>query len=494
MLPEYSGVAAVVPRGQPVEEPAGAQVMGLMEKILAVKAAQQQMAGVKLQSMMDMVKQGFPVDPKQATKLIKQAGLPISTKPEDMMVDVAVDRQTKQGQNAFTGGAGVAGVAASSKKVADDTQKQGQLPKDATPEQKKEFFLNTIAKMSRQKMNMQAMTDQQKAENELHIEQLKSQAMNGDEGAVGKLIVMGVGHFDLNYATWAKMTPEQQHSAAAIAAGAETEAQTAERATRIGDSLLTSGRLNDPTKAYQLGKIYASGGAVPTELQASIKPFSFDDLAKESELANNLVQLGLPANQVGSALHAATVGGLENALPKTIKPIALEGLKLQQQQVGLEQKRVDIEVQRYKQETARLQKLDDMEKNKQLSEENKQTLDMFRAAVESKKAGYEFPKDVMKGLTAKIADMAGMDTEAVDHWYGTTYSFVPRLTPEGGKVVDKAAGEPLKAPSGTTLDSVKRAAKKAGVGIMKDLYDYEQRIDNPKGNPQDRGPEGEGPI
>lgn len=494
-MAEYSGVAAVLPQpGPPHEPPIGEGVMNMMEKIVAIKQAKQTMAQSKLDSMMKMAQAGFPVNEKEWAKVVKASGIPISTKPEDMMADIAVDRQAKKGTmptSEVSEGAGIAGVAASSKKIADQQQQPQPLDKNATPEQKHEFFLNTIAKQARQRMAATAATDQQKAENELRVENLKAAAMGtgaGADEAMGKLISLGLGHFDINYATWAKMTDEQKARAANIAAGGESDAAKAERGTRIAESLLTSGRMNDPTKAYQIGNVLAAGGEVSGELKAAIKPYSFQDLAHESELANNLVQLGVPTDMIGKTLHAATVGGLENALPKGLKPLAIEGMKLQQQQVAIEQSKMGLDYARYVQETSRLNRLDDMAKANALKEDDRATVDMFKAALEAKKAGTPFPEDMMNGLKQKVAGLAGMDVDEVDHWYGTTYNYVPHLSDTGKSVVDRAAGEPMKTTTPSIIESIKTAGKKAGIGVLKDMLKVQEHYEGkPKQNTDDGG-------
>lgn len=478
-MPEYSGIAGVVPRAQPTEPPIGDSFMQLMQNIVALKSAKQQAAGKKLDTLMSMVGQGFPVDDKAFAKTLKAAGLGdvISTKPDDMAAAVA----TKQMQKQVASPDGVARAQMKASGNPDQLPGGGQKGQPMQPEQMRLSWVNQMAKRAREVMNLKAQSEEAKAQNTLLIENLRTRALNGDEEAAGRLIGANEWKFDISAKNWENMSPEQRKKSAAVAAGAESDSDKAKRGSLIGESLITSGRLTDPGMAYKAGQVLVEGGELPPEIKKAMKPFTFSELADQAKLANSLIEMGLPPNMVGKTLSAATAGGLENAIPTGLKPVVLQQLQLQKQQVGLEGARLGIEEKKFEAETLRMSKLDEMAKTQALKEEDKETLDMFRAALDAKKAGSPFPDGVMKGLYVKVAGIAGMDASEVSHWYnffgGTELEFTPHLSDQGKSVVDRAIGQtpaPIKTPTPSSVSTISRAAKGVPEGSQRGTGEYQQ--------------------
>src|SRR6185312_11983762 len=148
---------------------------------------------------------------------------------------------------------------------------------------------------------------------------------------------------NVEYQKWASMSDQQRAGALDIAAGHESEADLQARTTKIAESLTSSGKFTDPGDAFQAAKVYATGGMLPPALQAKMKQHTFSELNESAGMAANLIQLGVPADRVGSVTRAAMAGGLENALPKGLKPIALQGLQIEREKLGLEQLRYQRE-------------------------------------------------------------------------------------------------------------------------------------------------------
>ena len=457
-MPEYSGIAGVVPRGQPIEGQGTDQLVGFMEKLVQIKQAQKTQAAQQLESTVRMATQfGFQVDPKQIEKLVKKSGLPISMKTEDMAAGVAAAKA-----NAAPG-MGVAGAAMSGAQAA--SQAGAGLPGtdkalnpalgQKTPmssQEKTGMWINSLAAQARRMINMKAASEEQKARYSADVDSLKSKVLQGGaEGdqAAGKLIQLGELKFDLSAANWYKMTPEQQAKAANVAAGAETEAQTNRRADDIAASFLPY--FDNKADAYAAANVMVHPGAsMPQELQAKMKKYSFNDLAEQTRIATGLQEMGLPSGWIGNVARGAQTAGLLNMLPAGMKSIG-------QQQLEIEQQRLGVEEQRYKKETEIAARAYAAEMRKDLSAQAKADLDEFKSLVELKKVGGNVPSDLLKAAQIKAGHALNMNVEEVKTlWDYITFSgpsglkFTPRLSPGSQEMIDRAAGtqrQPKSEPS-----------------------------------------------
>jgi hypothetical protein len=455
VLSEYSGVAAVVPRGQPVEPPIGEGIMNMAEKILAIRSAQKQQAMVQLEGVHRMAKEiGFMMDPKKYAQLVKKTGLPISMKDEDVASAIVAnklagaDTSTRQGASEFGQKAQQAGA-----------QAQQQVS-NLKPEEKMGMWVNQMAAQARRMINLKAMTDEQKGKFEADVTALKSKVLEGGpEGdkAAGKLITLGELKFDMSAATWYNSDEKGRGKILSIAQGAETDAQKAGRGDVIGASLMPY--FDNKADALNAGHIMAEGGALPADLQGRMKKYSFTDLVDQAKIAGNLIDMGIPSSQIKHMSEVASKAGLLNALPAGMKSVGMKQLEIEQARLG-------IEKERYQKEVEIAQRATLAEMRKEITAEQRANLDTFKGLVELKKAGGSIDADLLKGAEIKAADALNMDTQEVNTLFnfltgGTYLKFTPRLE-EGGPgaaAVKKFGTKPGKTNLPSIIERIGRIKK-----------------------------------
>lgn len=459
-MPEYSGIAGVVPRAEPIPNQGFDQLAGFAEKLLAIKSAQKQQAATQLESTVRMATQfGFMVDPKKIAQLVKKSGLPISMKDEDLAAGVVASKvaQSGSGQQQPGGGQQV-GASPGSGGAGPQGQQQQQPKPTMSKDEKMGMWINNLAGQARRMMNLKASTEEQKAKFEADVTSLKSKVMDGGpEGdkAAGKLIQLGELKFDMSAATWNNASPEQREKIVNIAAGAETDAQRNARGDQISASLMPY--FDNKADAMNAGHIMASGGALPSDLQARMKKYSFNDLAEQAKMSETLMNMGLPSSQLHNLSQVAAVTGLQNALPSGMKTVAMQELEL-------EQGRMKVETARYQKEVEIAQRATIAEMSKALSAEKRADLDTFKSLVEMKKAGGAIPEDLLKGAMIKAGDALNMDVQEVDTLFhfltgGTKLEFSPRLSPGGEATVDRFAGTPKKRKEPGIIQQITGAMK-----------------------------------
>jgi hypothetical protein len=189
----------------------------------------------------------------------------------------------------------------------------------------------------------------------------------------------------------------------------------------------------------QAGQILAAGGELPASLKSKMKPFSFSELADQSRLMGQLIELGVPPDKVGRTAQSAAVGGLENALPKGLKPVVLQQLELDKERLGLEELRYAKEIEIAAKATA-------AEQRKGMNDADKATLEEFKSLVELKKAGGAIPDSIIKGAQAKagkVLNLEPKETNTLFHFLtgGTKTEYVPHVSEEGQATVDKFSGK-----------------------------------------------------
>jgi hypothetical protein len=446
-------------------------VIDLVGRLVSIHQHKQQQAMSQLQGAVQLQSAGFPVDPKSFSKLVKQAKLPIATDPDSLkawlssQMDSKAGKDTSQGQKdqAKGGGQGqpmqAPDGASPEHQQAVDMANRIQRGEKIDPGEVMQLRIKTLASQAQKKLNMQAQTDDQKARNTLQVETLKGQALAGDKEARGKLMSLNEIPFDIKQEQWTTMNEEQRQGVLDVAAGHESQGEKVARGQRISESLISSGRLNDPESAMKAGNILASGGTLPPEIKSKMKPFTFSELADSAKLSGELVELGIPAAKLGQVMASAEVGGLENALPKSLNPIVLQQLQIQRGQLGLEKERVGIEGLRYAKEVEVATRMTAAEQRRGITEEQKAQLDNFKSLVELKKAGGDIPKDILKAAQVKAASALNMQVEEVDTFWnfltgGTELKFSARLTDEGQKVVDKFSGKGTKSPKSSEFQTI----------------------------------------
>jgi hypothetical protein len=447
-MPEFSGVAAVLPQaGLPHEPPAGEQLMGFMERMINIKNAQKVQATQSLQAAIAMAQQGFPIDPKAFDKLVKKSGLPLPTKLEDQVAGLAGQKATNgqpsPGQPAVqpaSVGAQPGGQpSTATAQVGQAQQGQDQQPKPKSMGE----IVQQMGQRAAALANKTAANAAEVADNEAKVNALVKQvAAGGEEGdkAYGTLVRMNKFRFDVNAENWFKATPEQRSKMINIAAGAATDAQIKEWGIKLGDSLISSGKFADPGDAYTAGKQLAETGSISPEVKAKMRPNSIAELADQAKLGDSLIQMGVPLNKLGSTMRKAEAGGLLNALPPNLKPIALEGLKLEKEKVGIEATVAGAD---WKRAEAAMIKAE----AEATTKDKKDSLDNFKALVDIKKAGGNVPSDLMKAAQADLGNKFNMDVTLVKtFWDRVTFSdpsgiqMTPRLTESGKDTVHKFAG------------------------------------------------------
>jgi hypothetical protein len=449
-------------------------VLDFVGRFLSIKQHQQAQAGEQLQSAITLAQSGFPIDVKAFGKMVKKSKLPIATDDETLRAfydtEIANKRDGKTVADPMSMMKGQPkpmeaqpGSPDYVKSAVDAHNRITSSGKALSPGEMMGQYMNVLAGRARQMMSTKAATDQEKANNELHIEGLRGQAMQGDNQARGRLMAMGNIPINVEFEKWNAMTDTQKKGMFDIMAGHESDAERAARGQRIGESLVTSGRLTDPASAYRMGDILASGGQVPADLRAQVKPYTFSEMADQATLGEHLIQMGVPPGRIGSVMRAATAGGLENAMPTGLKPIAVQQLGLEQARLGMEQLRYAKEIEIAKRATA-------VEANKALSEQSKADLQSFKDLVELKKMGGNIPPDLLKGAQIKAATALNMDVKEVDSFWhfltgGTNLEFSPHLSDEGKGTVDKFSGkaQPSKKSTldkiGDTIKRMRTAAK-----------------------------------
>jgi hypothetical protein len=429
-------------------------VLDFVGRFLNVKQHQKDQAKAELQGAMSLSSAGFPVDPKVFSKLVKKSGLPIATDEETLKAFHSSTAEMKEkqaggGSQQPQGGGASAGAPPSmqapdgapqyAKEVAEAHNKIASTGKPLEAGEEMGLYMNVLAGRARQMMNTRAMTDQQKAENELHVEDLRTKGLLGDNEARGSLMRMGEIKVDTDFEKWTAMSGAQKKGMFDIIAGNESRAELAQRSTKISEGLLSSGKITNLNDAYRAGRILAEGGQLPPEIK--VKSASFDELAHQSVLAGRLVELGVPPDKIAQTMKIAGAAGLENALPTGLKPVALQALQL-------DEKKVKLEELRYQKELEIAKRMAAAEGRKGVTDAQKAQLEEFKSYVEiAKAAGGKLPEDIKKGIIDKAAGALGMEATEVKDFFnfvtgGTHFEYKPKVTDESKQAIDELTDEP----------------------------------------------------
>lgn len=444
-----SGVVPGVIPGQqaPDYSPISKGVGQMMTALVNAEMMKKQQAGESLTKQIALVQAGFPIDPNAIRKTAKAAGFPIM-KPDDMAAHV---------QSAAQGGGPSTSGTNASQKPPDPTQIKPNLPgvtpptggprspvsnvgQAKTQEQMRGDALDQWVAHAQKIAQMKGMTEQAKLENDLTLTQLKSDALKGNNEALGKLFRMGEIPFDIKREQWLAMNPDQQRQALNIAAGAESPAEFNQRRDRIAENLVSSGKFKDPQDAFAAADTLAKGQGIPASLQAKETPFTFKEMTEAAQFMNQLAELGVPPDQLAARAEAARTGGFSAAFPAGVKltPLSVQEMELRQKQLGLEQEKIGIEGKRLGLEAGRMEievarynamaaKLDLEAKNEKVKADAEQ----FKALVDIKKAGGKVDDTIMQAAQEKVAQHLGVDVKQVNDFFhfltgGTHPEFKPK--------------------------------------------------------------------
>lgn len=468
---ELTGVVPGVVPGARGGDVAGA-VSGAMDSFgkmmdLMVRAQdhKKQQAAQQLDNMTRMIDAGLGpmVDVTQVPKLMKKMGIPVR-KPEDLKSS----NQDLQGQQPVkpSGTTSLTGqVQDGSKGVSSVNQSKGNVEKFKAAALD-HWYQNAMAAAEKKGMTGQALQDYS-----LKVAELKSQAANGDANATGQLMKLNEIPFSIDRAVWNNASDKQKQGIIDLAAGRETEKEFNTRRDHVMDNLLTTGKFKDPDMARRAADALAKGNALPSDVKAAMAPNTFRDLADEAGLMNTLVELGVPADKLGTTAEAARVGGLQNALPTGLRPLAIQTmqqrtaqLELEGERVKLEGARVGMEAGKFAAEERHWQAMAAAADAKAKDDASKETLNTFKTLVEMKKAGISIDPAILSAASEKFANSQGVEVKEVNnffHWLtgGTHQEFSPRA--DKGLASQMAGQKPKQAPEPSTFQKVKDAINRA---------------------------------
>ena len=442
-------------------------------QIVAAHEQKKQNAAQEFDRLMKAVDMGLPVDPKQIEGTLKKSGIKLM-QPDEMRAHLQA-KQSGAADNLLkpTGATGATGVAAGAKPNGGTSQTPAGAVAGAkqTQKQAQQSLLSGLVQHRLEVAKMKGETEENQMKLQNTLSSLHNEALNGNAEALGKLMAHNDIPFNLQSQAWQQGTPEQRQKMMDVARGAETDAQVAARKDAIYGQLMSDGRFKDPAMGMKAAEIIAKGGELPTEVRNSMIPNTMTDLVKESQLGNQLIEMGVPPDQVGTIAANAQKVGLANALPTGMKPLATR-------QVEAGEKRTAVEVARFKAEEMHYQAMAASMDAKMKEEGAKADLEMFKSLAEVKKLSPSAVTDDMikAAQTKAMRAMGWTETETKGFWntitgglIGTTNrGFRPQMTPSGQSTIDSAIGGGTtsdKAAQGT-VGAIGTAIKKTGSGIQ----------------------------
>ena len=442
-------------------------------QIVAAHDQKKQNAAQEFDRLMKAVDMGLPVDPKQIEGTLKKSGIKLM-QPDEMKAHLQA-KQSGAADNLLKpiGATGATGVAAGAK---PNGGTQGQTPTGAvagakqTQKQAQQSLLSGLVQHRLEVAKMKGETEENQLKLQNTLTDLHNKALNGDTEALGKLMAHNDIPFNLESQAWQRGTPEQRQKMMDVARGAETDVQVAARKDAIYGQLMADGRFKDPSMGMKAAEIISKGGELPTEVRNSMVPNTMTDLVKESQLGNQLIEMGVPANQVGTIAANAQKVGLANALPTGMKPLATR-------QVEAAETRTKVDVARFKAEEAHYTAMAAAMDAKLKEEGAKADLEMFKSLAEVKKLSPSAVTDDMikAAQTKAMRAMGWTETETKGFWNTitggliptTNRGFRPQMTPSGQSTIDSAIGGSSTSDKSAqnTVGAIGTAIKKTGSGI-----------------------------
>jgi len=442
-------------------------------QIVAAHDQKKQNAAQEFDRLMKAVDMGLPVDPKQIEGTLKKSGIKLM-QPDEMKAHLQA-KQSGAADNLLkpTGATGATGVAAGAQ---PNGGTQAQSPTGAvagakqTQKQAQQSLLAGLVQHRLEVAKMKGETEENQLKLQNTLTDLHNKALNGDTEALGKLMAHNDIPFNLESQAWQKGTPEQRQKMMDVARGAETDAQVAARKDTIYGQLMADGRFKDPSMGMKAAEIISKGGELPTEVRNAMVPNTMTDLVKESQLGNQLIEMGVPADQVGTIAANAQKVGLANALPTGMKPLATR-------QVEAAETRTKVDVARFRAEEAHYTAMAAAMDAKMKEEGAKADLEMFKSLAEVKKLSPSAVTDDMikAAQTKAMRAMGWTETETKGFWNTITggliptmnRSFRPQMTPSGQSTIDNSIGGPSTSDKSAqnTVGAIGTAIKKTGSGI-----------------------------
>jgi hypothetical protein len=406
---------------------------------MALKQQKQQGAMQQLTMAIDMAQKTGIGDPAAIEKLMKEAGLDVTTGLPDTKGKGPARLPTQQASAPLPGGVTPqaisslgnsmggpnGGVQAAVPTVSGQGGTPGQTKSPTAGSQIEQFVAQ-----ARAHTQLMAQSEQDRMTLESTINHLTTQALGGDQQAVGRLQRIGKVPFNAEQELWTDPVhgPEVRQAAYDRALGHEMPEEKRQRETKWAEAMFTSGAFDTPADALKY--IQGASGAPKPKVNLA-------RLVDETKLANELVQAGVPPDKVKEVAQAMAAGtSLADALPAGIRPVIIQqmedqrlhnrameaeakaqtGLQAQQlgmesQRLGMEQTRLQSELEQYKIAAIRaqqeLEKADNADLNNQL--------DFLVSATDK---GVDVPDTLREQIISKLASHmnAHVEKEPVGFW------------------------------------------------------------------------------
>lgn len=472
-----------------IQAPDYSPIAKAIGSIVAAHETAKQHAAQDFDRLMKAMDMGLPVDPGQISKTLKKAGIKLMS-PDQMKAFMEGQKNgTDPTTNPPTTGTGDAGINRPSPTVGDKgisqtlgpvgdsginrspTAAVGNVKQRQT--QARDSVLDGFVRNALNNARLKNETAENQAKLANKLSELKLQAVSDDPkmaaNAVGQLMGINEIPYNVNALAWQKATPAQRDQMMEVARGAETPAQFEQRKTGIYNSLMAEGKFKDPSMGMKAAEVIAKGGEMPSDVRAAMVPNTFTDLVKSAQLANELVMMGVPPDQVGTVSQNAQLVGLENALPKGINPLELRKVKA-------EETRTQVEVQRYNAEIAHYQSMAAAAAEKALKDESAADLNEFKSLAELKRINPSaVTDDMIKAAQVKAMKAMGWTPEETKgFWNYITFGLIPTknigfrpsLSQGGQGKIDSAIGGKAASDQSTqsTVGAIAGAVKKGIAG------------------------------
>lgn len=400
----------------------GESLVAMAEAFTRVKQAEKAQALQKFQTMVSVADK-LPIDPGAMRKAAKKAGIPLAS--DDDIAAIAQAGKTERGgaapakQNAQPASSSGAQPQGGGQKQAQPdaavAAAQKKFQDEMTPQKGLQHMLDVWLARGQQlqgqefkskmaKMEADEATDQYSKASE----QIKLKALNGDAKAVGQAQAMALVPFNITQLAFANASTELKNKAYEIALGYD-EGQNFRALLQGGKSV---------KDAYSLAHTLSMGQPMSPEQMKAASSMSFKEMGDEASTMDNLMQIGVPANDISRVMNKAReTGDLPGALPSKLTPIITQQLDLHKKQIQADQTRAGAEAKRVELEDRRVssyeKKTDADVKNMQwkheaaiaklhlaeVTGENKEYLDSLKTLITQKKAGIEIdPKELQKTL------------------------------------------------------------------------------------------------
>jgi hypothetical protein len=440
--------AANVQQPQPIHQggKAAGNVLGLVQDLMNMHAQKQNQGFAKLQQFSTLKAQGFPVDPKQVNKAIKQAKLPVDTTPEGLAnaLQTLQMQQKKSGQTSQGPG-----------------QQQGQQKppdfKSMSKKDRQQMATDLMRQTIMQKAEEQGRTREEMQDMEAELRKNQNIVINSESEedrakAMGKIIrhgiAMGITKEPSNYqAILATGSAELNRKYLNIQLGMETDKDHNLRIDNLATTLQGE-YFDSPDDAHKAAQAIVDGKGIPEDIAKRERPTSFTNMLKQGEEQRRYMDFGLSAKD---AANAAKYGINSTIAMQMISPVQAqlheqkrmndEAIRHDKSVEGMEGKRLEMEGNRMEIEKAvaiaASRKADAAEANAA----NKEYFENLRFLIDSYKMKGGIPKPLQPladQMQAELGTRLGMTMEEKStFWEGLFGDHHYELVPK----VDKGAAE-----------------------------------------------------